>query len=199
MTELTVSELLKAATAEKKSNNLAGAVALLRLAYEKARIQEVELSYNDHLRLPKYLFDLGEDSTAWAVLDGMSSLGITGTPPPRSMVSMERHLIFSVMASQLEKDGKFFEALARDTAAYLCWVKALVEQDRLSDIPTEHDLRFVDKRLKKAGALNLSVQIKEIVLAALAKIRYVDIELVERSLLSLCKRSYPWVRLAEVI
>lgn len=177
--------LLKEATRLKKSGQITEAISALEGAYEAVKAEGIQQSLSAYLRLPKYLLIAGQNDRAWSVLNSMIVNGISGTVPCKEMMFMEQSLIYECMASQLEKEGKHFESGLHHVVSYLSWIKALIAQDRYSDIPETHNFSYLDKVLKKESLESLAGSISPILTDALQNIKTIKISDTLRSLRSL--------------
>jgi len=111
-------ELLKEATAKKKTGDLKSAIKLLREAYEISRKEKIELGIKEYLRLPMYLQEAGENDQAWKELNNLLT----------RQHSLEHSAIYDAMRLFLQRENKNEKAVAFGVCSLMCWGISLYKQ-----------------------------------------------------------------------
>ena len=103
-------ELLKEATAKKKTGDLKSAIKLLGKAYEISRKEKIELGIKEYLRLPMYLQEAGENDQAWKELNNLLT----------RQHSLEHSAIYDAMRLFLQRENKNEKAVAFGICSLMC-------------------------------------------------------------------------------
>ena len=102
----TPDELLKQATIKKNSDDLDGAIKLLRTAYKELDKSSMFYSIQTYLRLPLYLQEAGRNNEAWEEFNRLV-LWINSKPRYSAEVTpMEQSIIWDKMRLFLQREGK---------------------------------------------------------------------------------------------
>ena len=121
-------ELLKEATAKKKTGDLQSAIKLLREAYEISRKEQIELGIKDYLRLPMYLQEAGENDQAWKELNNLLTRQYLYPHINASIRTIEHSAIYDAMRLFLQRENKNEKAVAFGICSLICWGISLYKQ-----------------------------------------------------------------------
>ena len=115
-------ELLKEATAKKKTGDLKSAIKLLGEAYEISRKEKIELGIKEYLRLPMYLQEAGENDQAWKELNNLLTRQYSILP------FIAYQAIYDAMRLFLQRENKNEKAVAFGVCSLMCWGISLCKQ-----------------------------------------------------------------------
>lgn len=144
----TPDELLKQATIKKNSDDLDGAIKLLRTAYEELDKSSMFYSIQTYLRLPLYLQEAGRNDEAWGEFNRLV-LWVNSKPRYSAEVTpMEQSIIWSKMRLFLQREGKNEHAIQFGVWAYLSWALGLYVQHRKDELNKHAANSSIEKAMK---------------------------------------------------
>lgn len=171
-------ELLKEATARKKSGNIKGAVEALRASFELFSKLSYSYPIETYLRLPLYLQEAGQKDEAWAEFN---KLIMWVNVEPRylpEITPIEQSIVWDKMRLFLQREGNNDYAVQYAIWAYISWAVGLYMQKRNEELEAHKDKTNIQKALKaalhKANKELLIDRLTQIVVDALDNLPIVD-------------------------
>lgn len=149
-------QLLKDATAQKKTGDLNGAIATLRTAYAEIAKTKIEYGVETFLRLPMYLQEAGRNDEAWAEFNKMTTGGYPIPAINHSEVGpMMLGQIYDKMRLFLQREKRYVEAVRHAVLSEAYFALGYARQKRGEEYAVHTSADTLQKRLgpllKKAG------------------------------------------------
>jgi hypothetical protein len=170
--------LLKKATAKKKSGDINGAIEALRASYKILNEQHVLSTIETYLRLPLYLQEAGRTDEAWREFNELI-MWVNRKPRYSPEVTpMEQSIIWDKMRLFLQREGRNSDAVEFAVWAYLSWAAGLYAQKREEELKAHKTKENIQKALKavlsKANKESLTDRLTKIISDTLGNLPIID-------------------------
>jgi hypothetical protein len=155
---LSIDELLKLATKEKKKGNISSACFCLRSAYEIISKSDIYYPVATYLRYPAYLCLAGKFNEAWSYYKKLVEKGYPNQLKDQSLKSFDQSAILDKMRLFKQRQKEWQEAAIYGFASYLLSREAYKRQKRYDEVKYKDSasgLASLVNKLNKKGALTL--------------------------------------------